>query len=265
VLDGVAQQYPDIDIGGSGYDLEKELPPEIEELKSDYSLYPENDRSYGFSSRGCIRNNKTCPWCVVPEKEHFFRRAQHPSEWFCEDYDKIVFLDNNILADPAWFFEITDWCLSKKLKIWFTQGLDIRLLDIDIAKQLFKFKDHHMITFAWDVLKYEKAVRQGVELLKDAGFTKNKLRAHVQFYVYVHDDNDYESGVYRCRELKKLACNSFVMYNIENEQTPRITELKIWSKGKCAYWSFDVSAYKKNVRAPKSKYAKCPKGVKATG
>ena len=245
ILDDIVAQHPDldVDIGGSGYDLEKELPPEIENLKPDYSLYPENDSSYGFSSRGCIRNNKTCPWCVVPEKEHFFRRAQHPSLWYNPEFEKIVFLDNNILADTTWFFEITDWCLSKKLKIWFTQGLDIRLLDIDIAKQLFKFKDHHMITFAWDSLKDEQAVRRGVDLLKSIGFTKNQLRSHVQFYVYVHDDNDYESGVYRCRELKKLSCNSYVMFNIDNHRTDRITNLTRWSKGKMAYWSFDVANY----------------------
>jgi hypothetical protein len=56
VLDGVAQQYLDIDIGGSGYDLHKKLPEEIENMKPDYSLYPTNDASIGFSSRGCIRN-----------------------------------------------------------------------------------------------------------------------------------------------------------------------------------------------------------------
>jgi hypothetical protein len=54
LLDHLLTQHPeiDIDIGGSGYDLHKELPPEIENMKPDYSLYPANDASIGFSSRG---------------------------------------------------------------------------------------------------------------------------------------------------------------------------------------------------------------------
>jgi hypothetical protein len=138
VLDDVAQQYPDTDIGGSGYDLQKELPPEIEAMKPDYSLYPTNDASIGFSSRGCFRK---CHFCIVPEKEGKFRRTQHPSEWYNPMFKKIIFHDNNILADKEWFMEVTSWCMERKLEMWFNQGLDIRLIDEEIATQriLFKF------------------------------------------------------------------------------------------------------------------------------
>ncbi|GAH86063.1 unnamed protein product, partial [marine sediment metagenome] len=43
-------------LGGSGIDLKAELPPEVEHLMPDYSLYPGIDSSMGFTSRGCIRN-----------------------------------------------------------------------------------------------------------------------------------------------------------------------------------------------------------------
>ena len=68
VLDYLLSAYPgaDIDIGGSGYDLHKELPPEIECKQPDYSLYPECDYSIGFSSRGCFRK---CHFCIVHEKK----------------------------------------------------------------------------------------------------------------------------------------------------------------------------------------------------
>jgi hypothetical protein len=145
--------------------------------------------------------------------------------------------------------EVTSWCMSKKLEVQFNQGLDIRLVDSEIAKRLLEMPKHGMINFAWDDIKTEQAVRKGIDILKQAGFTKNKLRAMVQFYVYVDSDNDYESGVYRCRELKNLSCNSYVMYNIDNERTPRITNLTRWSKGKMAYWSFDVANYVGSVGA----------------
>ena len=93
VLDDIVAHHPefDIDIGGSGYDLHKELPPEIENMKPEYSLYPTNGASIGFSSRGCIRNKKTCPFCIVSEKEGKYRRAQHPSEWYNPEFTKITF------------------------------------------------------------------------------------------------------------------------------------------------------------------------------
>jgi hypothetical protein len=247
-VDGLKFFYPnaDIDIGGSGYDLKKKLPDEIENMKPDYSLYPDCDYSMGFSTRGCFRN---CYFCIVPTKEGKLHRTQHPEQWYNPDFDKIMFLDNNILADREWFFELTDWCMSKDLKVWFTQGLDIRLLDVAIAERLLQMKIWKSIFFAWDHVKDEKTIKEKIQILQEAGFTKSKLKSLVQFYVYVDSDEDYETGVYRCRELKKLNCNPFVMYNIDEKKTKRIKELQRWANRKWAFWSCDISEYDRSVTA----------------
>jgi hypothetical protein len=114
-LDNLFFSYPDteIDIGGSGYDIHKKLPDEIENIMPDYSLYPDCDYSIGFSTRGCIRNTITCPFCVVPIKEGKFKRVAHPETWYNPVFSNMVFLDNNILADKDWFMEITSWCIEK--------------------------------------------------------------------------------------------------------------------------------------------------------
>lgn len=67
--------------GGSGYCIElkdgkeifhnqhdKWLPPEIEHIYPDYSIYPEltENTAYGFMSRGCPRG---CSFCHVKDKE----------------------------------------------------------------------------------------------------------------------------------------------------------------------------------------------------
>ena len=67
--------------GGSGYcidlvdgkeiyhaERDRQLPPEIEHIYPDYSLYPEltKDTAYGFMSRGCPRG---CNFCHVAAKE----------------------------------------------------------------------------------------------------------------------------------------------------------------------------------------------------
>ena len=159
-------------------------------------------------------------------------------------FKKIIFHDNNILADKEWFMEVTSWCMERKLEMWFNQGLDVRLVDEEIATQLYKTRNfHHIIPFAFDDLIYEPAVRKGIALLREAGFTKNMLRAKVQFYVYVDSDEQYESGIYRCRELKKLGCSTYLMYNVENKQTQRIIDLKRWTKAKAIFWTFDIADY----------------------
>ena len=52
--------------GGTGYKDYTSLPPEVEAIPPDYSIYPHYKRAVGFLTRGCIRG---CPWCIVPRKE----------------------------------------------------------------------------------------------------------------------------------------------------------------------------------------------------
>ena len=84
--------------GGTGYDIEKKLPNEIDSnLKLDYSLYPNCGVSLVFLSRGCVRK---CKFCLVNKKEgliHSVKPVQlNPKgKW-------IDVLDNNFFASPDW-------------------------------------------------------------------------------------------------------------------------------------------------------------------
>jgi hypothetical protein len=244
VLDNFGWNYHgiELDIGGSGYDLKKKLPPEVEACAPDYSLYPENDSSIGYSSRGCIRR---CGFCVVREKEGYYHRTDHPEKWFNPAYQKITFLDSNILCDPSWFMEITNWCLEKGLMIWFSQGLDIRLITPEIIERLFEFRTHHMITFAWDDIRDEAEIMEKLTLLKTV-FNYSDCRAHVQFYVYVDNDSneEYQSAVYRCRKLKSLGCNVFPMIN-EVYRSKRLSDIQRWAARKWTFWKCDIDRYNK--------------------
>ncbi|WP_256622631.1 hypothetical protein [Methanolobus chelungpuianus] len=245
-IDGLKFFYPgaQIIVGGSGYDLHSKLPDDIERMMPDYSLYSECDYSMGFSTRGCFRN---CYFCIVPEKEGSFHKVAHPQEWHNPTFDKIMFLDNNILADKEWFFEVTQWCIDHGLKVWFTQGLDIRLLDEQIAARLYKMKVWKPIFFAWDHIQDEPIIKAKIRVLNKVGFTPSKLKRWVQFYVYVGSDADYETGVYRCRTLKELNCNPFVMFNIDEKPTKRIQELRRWANLKWCFWACDISEYSRTI------------------
>lgn len=228
----------EIDIGGSGYDLSKVLPDEIDAMMPDYSIYPDCDSSYGFATRGCIRR---CYFCIVPDKEGKLRRYQEPSKWHDPKFAKITFLDNNILADPDYFAELVEWCIARSLTVRFLSGFDIRLLTPDLAKIIFMIRKHHTISFAWDDILDESIIRDKVHVLMDAGFTLQDLKNFVQFYVYCDSDADYDTALYRCRELKKMNLNSFVMFNIDKQKTRRIKDLQRWANRKWLYWEYDIA------------------------
>jgi hypothetical protein len=166
LVDGLHFFYPNAKIikGGSGYDITSKLPDEIEYLKPDYSLYPDTDFSIGYSSRGCNRN---CSFCIVPQKEGKFTRWQHPQRFHAHRFNKIMFLDNNILLDKEWFFKVSKYCTDRSLKVWFTQGLDIRLLDDLVAKQLSELDHWKGFHFAFDDSKLELIIREKCKLLSD--------------------------------------------------------------------------------------------------
>lgn len=64
--------------GGTGYKNNSELPEFIEHIMPDYTLY-NLDYSIGFLTRGCVRS---CPWCIVPEKEGKIRKNADITEFF---------------------------------------------------------------------------------------------------------------------------------------------------------------------------------------
>jgi len=239
LANGLKFFYPDseIIIGGSGYNLTNKLPDEIESMIPDYDLYPEIDYSLGYTTRGC---NRSCGFCIVPQKEGKFISWHNPEQFYDERFDKIVFLDNNILLDKSRFFEVCDFCIDRSLEVWFTQGLDIRLLDDAVAKKLSVLKTFKGFHFAFDDTKLEPLIRSKCEILKNHGID---IRHDVQFYVYLDSINQYDDAVYRCRVLKELNTNPFVMFNINNKSNKKINELRRWANRKWAFWSCDITDY----------------------
>lgn len=65
----------------------------------------------------------------------------------------------------------------------------------------------------------------------------------VMFYVYLHDDADYSSAVKRCKMLKALNTNAFVMTNRNVKRTKRMRSLARWANRKWFYWSCDIEDY----------------------
>ncbi len=230
--------FPDAEIhmGGTGVGFEPTLPDEIEHILPDYDLY-DVDYSLGFTSRGCPRN---CPWCFVPRKEGMIRDHAPISEFLDPRHHKLILLDNNFLASPKWKENLNE-ILDRELKVCFTQGLDIRLINQENAKLLaethyynWKFRERRLY-FAFDTPNMERAVRKGVATLKDAGIPPKHLMFYFLcgFYEPYRFDMDYQ----RFQILNELGVDPFVMiYN--NRKDIRIlryfaqwVNLRIYKKG----------------------------------
>lgn len=242
LADGLQFLYPNaiIDRGGAGYDLHKKLPEFVDKLKPDYSLY-DMDYDLGFTSRGCCRN---CYFCIVPKKEGEWRINQHPSEFHEEGHKKIVLMDNNILYSKEWFMTVTDWILENDMKVDFNQGLDIRLVDPEIASRIKELKPISHWRFAFDSLSYKDELIRGVNYLKEAGIN---VRSRAMFYVYLHDDVNFMSALERCRILRELNCLPYIMVNREVERTKRMTDLKRWTRPQI-FFQTDFNGYDSKVR-----------------
>lgn len=119
----------DLQLGGSGVDVHKRLPPEIEALDADYSLYPDlGDRAMGFLTRGCPRR---CSFCLVPEKEGRPRLVAD-LDGLLQGRRKLILLDDNLLAHAS-APGLLEEMLRRDLQVNFNQTLDLRLLTPETA------------------------------------------------------------------------------------------------------------------------------------
>jgi len=112
-------------LGGSGVDLHRRLPDNIENISPDYDLYPElGDRAIGFLTRGCPFR---CAFCIVPTKEGQPHQVSN-LDALLAGRRKLILLDDNILSHPN-AVDLLEEMASRHIQVNFTQTLDFRMLD----------------------------------------------------------------------------------------------------------------------------------------
>lgn len=204
--------------GGSGYCIELvngkeiyhaendiQLPPEIEHIYPDYSLYPEltKDTAYGFMSRGCPRG---CNFCHVAVKEGRKSYKVADLSEFWNGKKNIVLLDPNTIACPDWK-DILQQLIDSGAWVDFSQGVDIRLMTEEKAEMIKRIKIKN-IHFAWD--RYEdkgKIVPKLKMFKKMTGWNYQKLTV----YMLCNFDTTFEQDLERVYTLRNLGFNPYVM------------------------------------------------------
>lgn len=200
--------------GGTGYGLYNELPPEIDDMFPDYSIYPKVKYAIGFLTRGCIR---ACPWCVVPKKEGKIRPYRTWRELVRPDSNQLVLMDNNVLACPHGVEQLESM-IGQDVRIDANQGLDSRLVTPEIAKILSQLKWIKFIRTACDTAASMKPVETMIERLKENGVKPYR----VFVYVLVQDVEDAERRVQFLRELGAQPFAQPYRDFTTNEEPPRI-------------------------------------------
>ena len=212
----------EVSYGGSGYcislvngkevfDKSKDidLPPEIEHICPDYSLYGITDTAYGFLSRGCPRG---CDFCHVEAKEG--RRSYKVADLneFWNGQKNIVLCDPNILACREWK-DLFQQLIDSKAWVDFNQGIDIRLMTEEKAEMLKQIKTKEL-HFAWDRYQDKDKILPKFKMFKDiTGISERNLIV----YVLCNFDTTLEQDLERINTLREMGYWAYVMlYDKEN-------------------------------------------------
>lgn len=182
--------------GGTGYrdlPLNQELPPEIDGMFPDYSIYPDCDYAIGYLTRGCIRQ---CRWCIVPKKEGKIRSYRTWKELVRQDTDRLVLMDNNILACEHGISQLEDM-IGSRYRIDLNQGMDARLVNDQIAEILSQLNWIRFIRFSCDQKSQIEPIRRMIDLLEKHGVKPYRI------FIYLLVTKDIQDAAERVEVLKR--------------------------------------------------------------
>lgn len=197
--------------GGTGYrkiEINKELPHEIDMMFPDYSIYPECDYAIGYLTRGCP--NK-CRWCLVPKKEGDIRPYRDWKDIVRKDTDKLILMDNNILACTHGIEQLES-LIGSRYQIDLNQGIDARLVTDEIANILSKLKWIRFIRFSCDQKAQIEPIQGTIELLSKHGIRPYRI------FIYLLITEDIEDAAYRVEQLKKYKAINLYAQPERNER-----------------------------------------------
>jgi len=214
--------------GGTGYGNMDELPPEIDVMFPDYSIYPDVNYAIGYLTRGCIRK---CPWCVVPKKEGWIRGYCSWRDIKRQDSNDIVFMDNNVLACDWGIEQIKDM-IGQKVRVDFNQGLDARLITDDVAEILSRLKWIRFIRMSADTDHMLGVVLKAAEILGKYGVKPYRI------FVYLLVQ-DVESAERRAIALREAGLQPFAQpyrdITTNTEPAKQLRDLARWVNHKAIF------------------------------
>lgn len=197
--------------GGTGYrdiPMDQELLKEIDDMFPDYSIYPECDFAIGYLTRGCPNH---CRWCVVPKKEGNIRPYRMWRELVRADTDKLVLMDNNILACEHGIEQLIS-LIGSGYRIDLNQGMDARLVDDEIADILSRLRWIRFIRFSCDQKYQIEPVRNAIKQLEKYGVKPYRI------FIYLLVTEDIQDASERVEALKEYKAINLYAQAERNER-----------------------------------------------
>lgn len=226
IIKGGTGYYIHLVDGKEVFDAENhsDLPPEIEKMFPDYSIYPQHHFAVAMTSRGCPRG---CAFCHVKSKEGTTHKVANVSDFYAGQ-DHIESLDPNILACKE-KRDLLRQYRETKATVNFNQGLDIRLMtdaDIDDLNHM-RVKRLH---FAWD--------NPADDLEPKFRYWKDNFRRKTKIgtvYVLTNFGSTLEQDLYRISVLRDMGFDPFVMIYDKPNAPPVIRHLQRWCNNKFVF------------------------------
>lgn len=204
------------------------LPPEVEKMFPDYSIYPQYDFAVSMTSRGCPRG---CCFCHVAPKEGRCSKKVANVKDFWNGQQEIKVLDPNITACRE-KRDLMEQYINTGAWIDFTQGIDIRLTndaDIDDLNRM-KIKAVH---FAWDNPRDD--LRDRFQYFTERFRIKDNRRKIV--YVLTNFDSTMEENLYRIYTLRDLGYDPDVRVYDKPHAPQQIRDLQRWCNNRYIFKS----------------------------
>lgn len=229
-----------VEYGGTGffYDKAPKLDYDIEHSMPDYNLYNNwidicisngaklkefeyyTDYSLGFLTRGCFRQ---CDFCVNRNSK---KVEKHSSleEFVDKDRKYIALLDDNFLGFKD-RVEIINELKSLNKPFTFRQGLDIRIINDEIAELFSNVKYKGDFIFAFDNIEDKNIIEEKLKLWRKYCKKNTKLYLFCAFdknEVYDNDFwlNDIRDIFKRIEILNKYNCKSYTMRYEKYKDSP---------------------------------------------
>ena len=187
-------------IGGTGVDEKIQLPKEMQQCSPDLSLYP-STQAIGFISRGC---NRKCLWCIVPTKEGKLHRVSTAKE-IVRRFKEVKFLDNNFLALSDCQKDL-QWLSRQNIKIDFNQGLDARLVTLELAELLSACQWISGPRFSCDSEYQLQSIEKTIKLFDKIGYNIKKITIFVLIGFH-----SFQSDIQRLWQIHELGVRPFPM------------------------------------------------------
>ncbi len=251
-------------IGGTGFfeDGGRNLDKEIELGMPDYELYKEyvdakiesgRERSYysdyidcsiGFLTRGCFRK---CSFCVNKKYDRPFVNTEDVYS-FHKPGNKLIYLwdDNFLSIGRKKSLELLDKLIEVNVPFQFRQGLDLRLMNDEVAEKFQQCKYHGDFIFAFDYIQDKEIITKKLDIWRrhckketklyvlcgfDARSNDPKYGINLNVPVEQKDLIDIENTFERIHILMKYGCLPYIMRYISYKDSPYrgiYTQLARW-------------------------------------